>query len=75
MAKKEQNMIKGGQNCGCACLTNPCPCKYAGPQEGPDDSFYGGSSKEDNQDANNNGGFSLALYESNMRSGSNIYSA
>lgn len=23
-----------------------CACKYAGPQEGPDDPYYGGSSKE-----------------------------
>ena len=36
----------------CACVT-PCGCKYAGPQEGPDDSFYGGSSTEDNHNANN----------------------
>lgn len=29
-----------------------CPCKYAGPQEGPDDDYFGGSSKEDNSAAN-----------------------
>lgn len=29
-----------------------CPCKYAGAQEGPDDDYYGGSSKADNSAAN-----------------------
>lgn len=46
MAKREQNVIRGGA-CGC-----PCPCSYAGPKEGPGDSHYGGSSSEDNGWAN-----------------------
>lgn len=51
MEKKEQNMLRGGQTCYCACVNN-CPCKYAGAQEGPNDSYYGGSSTQANKDAN-----------------------
>ena len=36
MAKREQNMLKGGV---CACSTG-CPCAYAGSQTGPNDSYY-----------------------------------
>jgi len=39
------NAIAGGKTCLCQCFFT-CGCKYAGPQEGPDDSFYGGSSQE-----------------------------
>lgn len=39
MAKREQEMLKGGA-CGCLGI---CACLYAGPQEGPNDSHYGGS--------------------------------
>lgn len=51
MEKKEQNMLRGGQSCKCNCFNN-CPCKYAGAQEGPNDSYYGGSSTQSNQSAN-----------------------
>lgn len=54
IAKKEMNMLKGGQE-GCYCICNcyyACPCKYAGSQEGPDDSYYGGSSTNANHTAN-----------------------
>lgn len=49
LAKREQNVLRGGD---WACCTN-CSCRYEGSQEGPDDSFYGGSSTEDNRVANN----------------------
>ena len=53
MAKKEMNALKGGMACRCEChCVVTCPCKYAGPQEGPNDSFYGGSSANDNAQAN-----------------------
>lgn len=53
IAKKEMNMLKGGQECSCTCgCYYACPCKYTGSQEGPDDSFYGGSSTEANHSAN-----------------------
>lgn len=48
LAEKEQKLLKGGV-CGCA---GYCPCRYAGSQEGPNDSFYGGSSTGDNENAN-----------------------
>lgn len=48
MAKREQNVLRGGA-CGCFGF---CTCRYAGEQEGPGDSYYGGSSSEDNGDAN-----------------------
>ncbi len=48
MAKREQNVIRGGI---CACV-GVCFCKYAGEKEGPDDHFYGGSSENDNGNAN-----------------------
>lgn len=51
MERREQNMLRGGNICMCECVGR-CPCKYAGPQEGPDDSYYGGSSTEDNRTAN-----------------------
>lgn len=46
--KREMNMISGGSIC-----CTPCPCAYYGPQEGPDDGMYGGSSPKDNRAANN----------------------
>lgn len=48
LAEKEEKLLVGGQ-CGCISI---CPCVYAGDKEGPNDSFYGGSSTEDNDDAN-----------------------
>lgn len=50
MAKREQNMLKGGV---CACA-GYCPCAYAGAQEGPNDSYYGGASTNANENANTN---------------------
>lgn len=50
MTKREQQMIMGGV-CGCISI---CLCSYAGSQEGSDDSYYGGSSTEDNGNANSN---------------------
>lgn len=55
MSKKEMNALKGGNDCTCPCLCRcdyTCPCSYAGPQEGPNDSYYGGSSISDNRSAN-----------------------
>ena len=53
IAKKEMNALKGGQECSCTCSCYyACPCKYAGSQEGPDDSYYGGSSVNANHTAN-----------------------
>lgn len=51
LAKREERQLQGGSACMCACNTT-CGCKYAGPQEGPDDSFYGGSSTSANKQAN-----------------------
>ena len=48
MAEREQNMLKGG---ACACIS-VCLCSYAGPQQGPNDSYYGGSSTHANGNAN-----------------------
>lgn len=73
IAKKEQNMIKGGQNCGCSCSDKPCPCKYAGVQEGPNDSFYGGSSTESNYEANNAVSMFLSLYDIKRGNGGSYY--
>lgn len=55
IAKKEMNALKGGLSCDCSCMCQcsySCECKYAGAQEGPNDSFYGGSSVMDNGKAN-----------------------
>lgn len=53
LAKREENLLKGGNGytCSCAGYVN-CGCKYAGEQEGSDDSFHGGSSSTDNSNAN-----------------------
>ena len=52
MAKREQNMLRGG-SCSCTCTCGyGCPCKYAGDKEGPNDSYYGGSSVQDNNNHN-----------------------
>lgn len=57
MTKKEMRTLKGGVNteCECYCMCrcdHNCTCNYAGPQEGPNDSYYGGSSTSDNRTAN-----------------------
>lgn len=46
LAKKEQSLLKGGGVIP-EVVISACGCKYAGPQEGPNDSFYGGSSRAD----------------------------
>ena len=52
MEKREQNVLRGGAtSCLCIC-PGVCPCKYAGTQSDPTDSFYGGSSIEANSEAN-----------------------
>ena len=54
--KKEMNTLTGGGGlCGCwyHCYCT-CGCRYAGAQEGPNDSYYGGSSTEANNSANSN---------------------
>ena len=39
MERREQNLLRGGQTYICKCMcSSSCGCKYAGPQEGPDDS-------------------------------------
>jgi natural product precursor len=48
LAEKEEKLLVGGQ-CGCISI---CPCAYAGDKEGPDDSFYGGASSQDNDNEN-----------------------
>lgn len=50
MAKREEKLLYGGA-CACGCLTS-CGCKYAGEKEGPDDSYYGGSSSDVSGDTN-----------------------
>lgn len=57
MTKKEMNALTGGASCLCYChcaCSSYCGCKYAGEQEGPGDSYYGGSSTSANNDANGN---------------------
>ncbi len=51
--KREEIYLKGG---ACPCV-GICPCAYEGSQSGPGDSYYGGSSTIDNENANvgNNG--------------------
>ena len=53
LLEKELSSTKGGYKLPQACCS-PCGCKYAGDQDGPDDSFYGGSSTSENRSANNN---------------------
>ena len=53
LAKREENLLKGGNGYTCSCAGHVnCGCKYAGEQEGSDDSFHGGSSSTDNSNAN-----------------------
>jgi natural product precursor len=51
LEKRQMNVLRGGVTCGCVCAGD-CGCLYYGPQDGPNDSYYGGSSTEDNGDAN-----------------------
>jgi natural product precursor len=55
LKKKQMNALLGGAKicgCVCACLPPSCGCLYSGPKEGPDDSYYGGSSTYENGYAN-----------------------
>ena len=52
LSRREENLLRGGNEpeidygtLSCACV-HACTCLYAGKQEGPEDSYYGGSSKE-----------------------------
>lgn len=56
MAKREQNLLKGGGGYSCGCGTY-CPCLYYGPQTDKYDSYYGGSSTTDNENANGTNSF------------------
>lgn len=58
LEKKGMGMIKGGgpcsQQCSCDC-TNNCACAYANPQQcDTGDDTWGGSSSDDNSNANMN---------------------
>lgn len=46
LAKREEKLLKGGYDLPCVCVI-ACPCAYAGAQEGPDDDFWGGASREE----------------------------
>jgi natural product precursor len=48
LSKREETQLKGGL---CPCV-GICPCAYEGGQNGPGDSYYGGSSTNDNANAN-----------------------
>ena len=53
LMKSQQNVIRGGASCYCHCTVEcNCPCSYEGTQEGPDDSYYGGSTTADNNSTN-----------------------
>jgi len=54
MEKREINSLRGGI---CTCMGN-CGCLYEGPQCPSGDSYYGGSSREDNSSAN---GYNLVM--------------
>ena len=49
LSKREENLLRGGDYEGgtldCVCIVS-CLCLYEGEKEGPDDAYYGGSSKE-----------------------------
>ena len=58
LSRREENLLRGGNEpeidygtLSCACV-HACTCLYAGKQEGSDDSYYGGSSKEVSGNAN-----------------------
>ena len=57
LAKREESLLKGGNepiargSLPCVCVVG-CSCLYDGGQEGPDDPYYGGSTKEDSSKAN-----------------------
>lgn len=51
LAKREESLLKGGNepiaggSLPCVCVVG-CSCLYEGEQEGSDDPYYGGSTKE-----------------------------
>lgn len=52
LAKREENLLRGGK-AQCACAGGAyCPCKYDGPQTDINDPYYGGATDEENFDAN-----------------------
>lgn len=57
LAKRDKSLLKGGNEpiaggtLPCVCVVG-CSCLYDGEQEGPDDPYYGGSTKEDSSKAN-----------------------
>jgi len=54
--KAEQKLVVGGDGYVLpewVITYVPCPCLYAGAQEGPNDAYYGGASKTENRNANN----------------------
>lgn len=51
LEKREMNMVKGG-SCACVGTCHDCSCAYAGEQCSSGDSYYGGSSSNDNAGAN-----------------------
>ena len=51
LANKEKGMLKGGGYLICVSRKN-CGSKNAGDKEWADDTYYGGSSVNDNSDAN-----------------------
>lgn len=70
MERRQQNMLRGGVTCIGLCT---CGCKYAGPQEGPDDSFYGGSSTSANKEANHDNYESKAQMVAEVFGGDYLY--
>lgn len=51
LAKREENMLKGGIDYPCVCMML-CSCKYEGTPEKPSDYFHGTASKVDTDNAN-----------------------
>ena len=51
LTKREEALLKGGTVLPCVCVVG-CRCLYEGPQEGPNDPYYGGASREDSSRSN-----------------------
>lgn len=54
LTKREEALLKGGTVLPCLCVV-ACRCLYEGEQEGPDDPYYGGATKEASGAANGTG--------------------
>lgn len=54
LAKREENLLKGGNSCQCdaTCGGSNCGCSYAGEQTGNNVSYHGRSSSNENYAAN-----------------------